>query len=354
MTVRTSEALRVSNSLMKYDDNEIRALVESGEQLGVGIGGETKIVRFGDETVFAKLLPLAEAEEPDPTSTASQLQLPFTSHYGIGCPSAGVGRELAAHQLTSQWVRSGTVDFFPLLLGWRIIDLKSKLDLREFEGEQPRRQWGSHWPQLDQRLRSLEQASSSMVLFLEYLPETLGDWLRRRLSDGSGSRAFSQAVNQILSATAWMASQGFLHFDMHPGNILVKEDRLLFTDFGLSLHHESFELTEGERSAADLYGGFDHDIALMNLFHWVLYELGYTERLARLKLLQSAAASHNSPSLEPVREALGDGTDIIAQYADLAVTMTEMYSELLDDATATEYSRVVCPVTGSRDVASYR
>lgn len=223
MTVRSSEALRVSNSLMKCDDNEIRALIESGEQLGVGIGGETKIVGFGDETVFAKLLPLAEAEEPDPTCTTSQLQLPFTSHYGFGCPAAGIGREPPAHQMTSQWVQIRNCRLLSAVARMENHRFEVQYEPREFQREQSRRQWGSHWPQVDQRLRSLEQAFSSMVLFLEYFPETLSDWLRRRLSDGFGSRALSQEVNQILSAAAWMPSQGFLHFDVNPaGNILVK------------------------------------------------------------------------------------------------------------------------------------
>lgn len=340
MTARTREALKIANLLLALDDEQIRKLVSSAEQLGIGIGGMTKTVRIGDETIFVKQLPLTKDEEADPTSTVSQLQLPFTSHYGIGCPSAGAGRELAAHQLTSQWVQSEAAGFFPLLLGWRIVDLKSKIDLSEFDGEQPRDQWGAHWPQLDQRLRSLEQASKSMVLFLEYVPDTLGAWLRRSFAEGSGARTFPQAVDQILEATAWMSTQGFLHFDVHPGNILVKDERLLLTDFGLSLHHDGFELTSEEKSALDFHRNFDRDSALMHLFQWVLYELGYTTKSERLALLRAAAADRATSALDPVREALGDGADIIAKFADIAADMTEMYSMLLKDATATEYQGI--------------
>lgn len=91
MTVHISKALRVSNLLTEYDDKEIREFVDTGVQLGICIGCETENVRFADDTIFVKLQPLAEAEESDPTSSAGQLQLPFISHWGIGCPSAGAG-----------------------------------------------------------------------------------------------------------------------------------------------------------------------------------------------------------------------------------------------------------------------
>lgn len=94
----------------------------------------------------------------------------------------------------------------------------------------------------------MKDASKSLVLFLEYVPQTLGTWVRRSLTAGTGPDVFADVINQIVEATAWMKTQGFLHFDVHPGNILVQEGRLLFTDFGLALYRE-FDLTPEEKAS---------------------------------------------------------------------------------------------------------
>lgn len=87
------------------------------------------------------------------------------------------------------------------------------------------------------------------------------------------------------------------------------------------------------------HDGFDRDTALMHLFHWTLFELGYTSGPERLALLNAAAADPSTPALEPVRAALGLGADLIAQYAGVAVSMTEMFRALTQDALAARYRR---------------
>lgn len=259
------------------------------------------------------------------------------SHYGIGSPSHGVGRELTAHQVTSAWVDEGVVDFFPLLVGWRVLGQKCEIDFSEFDGAPPRRQWGKNWPHLQRRLSALSSAPKSVALFLEYMPQTLGDWLHRSFTIGNGASAFTEAVTQIIEATTWMNAQGFQHFDVHPGNILIQDGKLLFTDFGLSLYR-GFDLTLEEKSAMASHGNFDHDTGLTHLFHWVLYELGYTVASDRLTLLRSAAADPKTSLLDPVRVALGSGADLIAQHANIAVYITEMFNSLMQDAAATRYN----------------
>lgn len=336
MTVRIDEAQASSSILNGLDDASVRTLIDHADQVGMGIGGTTKTVRFGETTVFVKQLPLTNIEEADPTATARRLQLPFVSHYGIGSPTHSVGRELAAHQMTSEWVQTGVVDFFPLLLGWRVLDLKCEADLSEFDDDASPRQWGPYWPQIQSKLIAMKDASKSMVFFLEYVPETLGAWVRRSLAEGTGATVFPEVVDQLLEATAWMNSQGFQHFDVHPGNILIRDRRLLFTDFGLALHRD-FDLNAEEEAAMLTHDGFDRDSALMHLFHWTLFELGYTSGPERLELLRAAAADPVTPVLDPVRATLGDGADLMAQYASIAVYMTEMFWALMQDALAARY-----------------
>lgn len=336
MTARIDQARSISDALSRLDDAGVLRLVDAAERVGTGIGGTTKTATVAGSRVFVKQLPLPRAEEADPTATTARVRLPFVCHYGIGSPSHGVGRELAAHQVTTGWVHQEAVDFFPLLLDWRIVDRPCETDLREFDGAAPPRQWGSHWPQVSERLEAMKEASKSVVLFLEYVPETLGAWLRRSLAEGTGAAAFAEAVNQLLEAAAWMKTQGFQHFDVHPGNILVRDGRLLFTDFGLSLYRE-FDLGSEEAEAMPEHAEFDRDTALMHLFHWVLFELGYTSGPQRLHLLAAAAAEPDTPELDPVRTALGNGADLIAQHAPAAVYATEMFGALMQDASATRY-----------------
>jgi hypothetical protein len=336
MTVRIAEAQAISSMFDGLDDASVRMLIEDADHVGIGIGGTTRTVRIGETIAFVKQLPLTSIEEADPTATTSRLQLPFVSHYGIGSPTHAVGRELAAHQATSEWVQTGVVDFFPLLLGWRVVDLKCEADLSEFDGGASPRQWGPYWPQVQSKLAAMKDASKSMVFFLEYVPETLGAWMRRSLAEGTGATVFPEVVDQLLEATAWMNSQGFQHFDVHPGNILIRDGRLLFTDFGLALHRE-FDLTAEEEASMLTHDGFDRDTSLMHLFHWTLFELGYTSGPQRLELLRAAAADPATPALDPVRAALGDGADLIAQHASIAVHMTEMFRALMQDAFATRY-----------------
>ena len=339
MTARLGEASALTSILHGLDDAGVRTLIDDASQTGIGIGGTTKTASLDGTNVFIKQLPLTSVEEADPRSTVSRLRLPFVSHYGIGTPANSVGRELAAHQVTTRWVQSGLVDFFPLLLGWRVLDLKSEANLSEFDGDAPSSQWGPHWPEVQGRLSAMKAASKSMVLFLEYVPLTLGNLIRRSLREGFGAEIFPGAVDQILEATAWMNRQGFQHFDVHPGNILIRNGRLLYTDFGLALHKD-FELTPEETAGMRTHDGFDRDSALMHLFHWTLFELGYISGEARLGLLHAASAGTASPALAPVRAALGSGADLIAQHADTAIYITEMFAALTQDVHAAEYRRL--------------
>ncbi|RAX51278.1 hypothetical protein DQ353_02625 [Arthrobacter sp. AQ5-05] len=228
------------------------------------------------------------------------------------------------------------MDFFPLLLGWRVVDLKCDTDLHEFDGDVPQRQWGTHWPEVRRQLAAMKDAPNGMVLFPEYVPETLGAWLRGSLAAGTGVTVFADVVAQVLDATAWMKTQGFQHFDVHPGNILVHEGRLLFTDFGLALCR-GFDLAPEEKASMATHAGFDRDTALMHLFHWVLFELGHASGPQRLALLRAAAADPLTPALDPVRVALGDSADLIARHAHVAVHLTEMFGLLMKAAFATRY-----------------
>ena len=328
----------LSQQFSGMSDEVIRRLVVGSDRLGRGIGGSTSSADVDGLKVFIKQIPLCADEESALTDTERRLALPFSSHYGIVSPSHGVARELAVHDLTTDWVLNAEIDCFPIMLGWRTVDEKCSVDLSEFDEASVQRRWGTYWPEVDRAVSAMRSAEKSVVIFLEWVPDTLSSWMRSQILADAAGNAFAMAVDQIIDGAGWMKSQGLVHFDLHPGNILVRNNTLLFTDFGLAVHRDFATCSDEVRQIVD-HEDFDRDSGLMYLFHWMLHELGMTERSERRELLHIVASQRASSALDPLRPVLGESADIIAQYAPTVSLMTEMYDALLKDATATDYVR---------------
>ncbi len=323
--------------LADLSDIDTLELLAQAVPLGTGIGGSTARASIQGSDVFVKQLPLTALENGDPLSTANRFHLPVACHYGIGSPGFGVGREIAAHQITSNWVTSGVTDIFPTLYHWRVLDERCNTDVSEFEGGDAQRQWGAHWPSVRNRVEALTAAPRSIVLFLEYVPDTGDSWLRQQFLSGDGGAAFSTAIEQIASAAAWMSVHGFQHLDVHARNILVRDGRLLFTDFGLALHKD-FTLDQNEMDFFAAHGGFDHDTGISSLLHWVLAESGVGSRERRVEVLRAAAGDRHTVELDAVRAKLGDEVHFIAQYAAIGVSTTILFDQLMRDTSSVSYS----------------
>lgn len=323
----------LSAALEDLEDAEILALLAQSDRWAASIGGSTARARVAGADVFVKQLALTSEERNDPTSTANRFDLPATCHYGIVSPGCGVGREITAHEVTSGWVRTGATDVFPLLHHWRVLDRPCHPDLSEFTDQEVERRWGAAWPRVRARVEGLRAAPSSVVLFLEHVPETLETWLRQQLAAGRGGAAFGDALEQVVAATAWWGGRGLRHFDVHPGNILVRGGRLLFTDFGLTLH-DDFAMDPQERAFFTSHDSYDHDCGITTLLHWVLAETGAGSHGQRMQVLRAAAADRSTSALDGARTALGGGADLIAQHAALAIATTERFDALMKDASA--------------------
>lgn len=331
-------AEQLGGVLARLDDAALLALLAGGQHVATGIGGSTARVHVQGAPVFVKQLPLTALEQTDTTSTANRFSLPTVCHYGIGSPGFGVGRELASHERTSGWVRDGACDFFPLLLHWRVLDRRCQTDTSEFEGPEMARKWGSHWPRVGERVDALREAGSSLVLFLENVPQTLESWLRRQFAADphSAGTAFAEALEQLTSATAWMRSRGLQHLDVHPQNILMSQGRLLFTDFGLSMD-ERFQLDPDERSFFASHGHYDHDAGVTSLLHWILAEVGIGPRADRLATFRAVATGRGAEHLGRVRARAAGAAEYVEEHAQTAVAVTELFDRLMGDATATGY-----------------
>ncbi|MFG1706924.1 hypothetical protein ACFLIM_27400 [Nonomuraea sp. M3C6] len=85
-----------------------------------------------------------------------------------------------------------------------------------------------------ERLEAVASASASIVLFLEYIPQNLYDWLATQLATGAVTSAYTMVERRLRTDVAFMNANGLLHFDAHYRNILTDGQRLYFADLGLA------------------------------------------------------------------------------------------------------------------------
>ena len=106
--------------------------------------------------------------------------------------------------------------------------------------------WGGELT-IRMRLEAIANASANLVLFLEYIPETLEQWLDRQfVKEGNINESSILIIEKNLKAiTNFIRKHGLLHCDAHFKNILTDGHRLYLTDFGLATS-STFELTDTE------------------------------------------------------------------------------------------------------------
>ncbi len=141
--------------------------------------------------------------------------------------------------------------------------------------------WGStedylnYWENNDSiknRITSLGEASSSIVLFLEHFPTNLHQQLKDILShdDESSSAKYLEKLNQSFDTVLnFMHENDFLHMDTHFRNILADENTIYLSDFGLALSGK-FDLSNVELDFAHDHTLYDRCSYSVNLLHGVL------------------------------------------------------------------------------------
>lgn len=324
----------VSTELALHSDRRLRELLDTVPVARSGIGGDSFVLEIGGARVFVKKIPLADAERlPDNLlSTANLFGMPTFCQYGIGSPGFGVWRELAAHVMTTGWVLGDEYPGFPLMYHWRLLPgtVPSPPEaLRDVEGVV------AYWegsPAVRERIEAIKSSSASIVLFLEYLPHTVAEWLPSQLALGGDAAESACALleQDLVDGVSFMNDRGLLHFDAHFGNILTDGHRLYFADFGLALSAR-FELSAAETAFFAEHRTYDRAYAvtfLTNQLVTALYGLERTERDAFV----SACAEGKEPEGIPNSAAA-----IIGRYATLAATMTTFYQELQHKSRKTPY-----------------
>jgi hypothetical protein len=238
--------------LSLLSDRRLAEAVADAPSLGSGIGGRSAEMEVEGRRVFVKRVPLTDIElQPGHIrSTANLFQLPLFYQYGVGSAGFGAWRELAVHLMTTSWVLSNEYAGFPLLYHWRVLpDSPPDGFTDELGGVEGA---VAHWdgsPAVRRRLEAIGSSSSSLVLFMEHVPQTLGAWLADHRGsvrpELGGESTYVWVENALLRGTEFMSARQLVHFDAHFANLLTDGRHVYFADFGLALSRD-FELAAEE------------------------------------------------------------------------------------------------------------
>lgn len=187
--------------------------------------------------------------------------MPPWYHYGVGEGSTGFNawREVAAHEMVSNWVASAVCSGFPLLYHWRIMPGIARHPLAEDDIARAVRFWRDS-SEVEDRLRALSASTTEIAVFVEHVPNVLSTWIHHQLSAASGETADAVvgAVDQLLGVAQYLRGQAVVHFDTHLDNVLSTGEDVVVSDFGLLIAAD-FQLDTHERHMLATHT--DHDVA---------------------------------------------------------------------------------------------
>lgn len=339
-TARLAAHGAASTALSLCSDRRLRELVDAATPIGSGIGGRTVLLDVEGTPVFVKQVRLTDLEllPENVRSTADLFELPIFCHYGVGTiggPGFGAWRELAAQIMTTNWVIAGDYEGFPLLHHWRVLpDHGQPLPEELADVDRAVDYWGGG-PEVRRRIEALEQSSASLVLFLEYIPQNLHDWLGVQVEAGgeAAEQACAMVEDELDAGISFMNARGLLHFDAHFENILTDGRRLYFADYGLTIS-SGFELSQAEAAFLDEHRGYDRNLALTHLVNWLtvaLYGYGPEERREFVR----SCAEGVTPEGAPAGIAA-----LLVKHAPLAATVGDFYRQFQRVSRTTPYPLV--------------
>ncbi|WP_406450838.1 protein kinase family protein [Streptomyces sp. NBC_01622] len=322
----------IATSLALLSDHELAELVDTGTPLGSGIGGRSALIEVDGRRVFAKGMPLTDLERrpENVRSTANVFGAPAYCHYGIGAvPNAGFGvwRDLAVHEMTTNWVLSGRFSGFPLLHHWRVLpDPEQSLPDELGDVERNVAYWGAG----REHIEALRTASASLTLFMEHLPHTLHDWFSEQLRTDDADTACALVERGLEAVTGFLHEHQLTHFDVHFRNILTDGQQLFLADYGLALSPR-FRLAADERDFYDRHRHYDRAYAFSYLVHWLVVDLYGYGRDEREDFIR-ACADGKRPEGIP-----GAAAELISRYAQLGATVGDFNRRLCDVSRLTPY-----------------
>ncbi len=324
-----------STRLSLLSDRQLGEAVAAADPIGFGIGGRSAELDIDGTRVFVKRIPLTDVEtRPENTgSTANLFGLPMFYQYGVGSAGFGAWRELAVHSMTTNWVLGNQYAGFPLMYHWRVLpDSPPEGFADEFGSIEVA---VAHWegsPAVRERLEAIGRSSSSLVVFLEHVPQTLATWLRGHRDAAQKSRdnsPYPWVEEALARGAAFMSSHGLVHFDAHFGNILTDGRLLYFADFGLALSSD-FELSEAEAGFLSNHLAYDRYYTTSHLLRYHLPD-GTRGELAHDAFLKEWIAGRQPDHVPPEIAA------IIERNARAAVVLDDFHHCLLTGSKRTPF-----------------
>lgn len=291
---RIANYFELSAKIAQLDSQKLRALLSNSEaKLGWGL---TQTIAVGQSQVFVKRIPITQLEYDNLFSTKNLYDLPTYFNYGLGSAGLGVAglgvfRELITHIKTTHWVLEGAIAAFPLMYHYRILPyagLPIEIDKDCLKGFVE--YWGSHE---NTGTYMLERANArhELILFLEYLPQTLEFWLQRH------PHTLPKVLDDLREILAFLGAKGIVHFDAHFRNILTDGRQLYLTDFGLVLD-QSFALTEHERAFFETHRLYDYGEIFRNVGHMVQWHYNACSQQAKRSIRVMCGITDNTERYE--------------------------------------------------------
>ncbi|GAA3506904.1 hypothetical protein [Streptomyces showdoensis] len=325
----------VATHLSLLSDHRLSQVLAGVAPLGAGIGGRSAEWEVGGTRVFVKRVPLTDIETrpENARSTANLFGLPMFYQYGVGSAGFGAWRELAVHAMTTHWVLGNEYEGFPLMYHWRVLpDTPPEGFVDEFGGIDGA---VAHWEgstAVRERLEAIGRSSSSLVLFLEHVPQTLATWLadqRGSGPQGGDDSPYPWVEDALARGTAFMSSHGLVHFDAHFRNILTDGRLLYFADFGLALS-SGFQLASDEAEFLSRHLAYDRCYTPSHLLRHHLPEgmRGGTDHEA---FLHAWIAGRKPDGVTPEIAA------IIERHARTAVVLDGFHRRLLTESKRTPF-----------------
>ncbi|GAB2513243.1 hypothetical protein GCM10027167_14580 [Nocardia heshunensis] len=315
----------------------MRESVDAATPLGAGIGGKSGLLEVAGRPVFVKRVPLTDVERrPEHVrSTANLFDLPMFQHYGVGLIGAtgfGAWRELAVHTMTTNWVIAGEYEGFPLMYHWRVLPDSALLPTELVDIDRVVAYWEDR-PEVRDRIEAVRDASASITLFLEYIPQTLHEWLNTQIEVGGAVAELACALveRELAAGTAFMNGRGLLHIDAHFWNILTDGRRLYFADYGLALSSR-FDLSPREAAFFARNQSYDCAFTATYLVNWLLTALYKVEGRENRAALVHAIAEGKPP------EGIPDGVAaLLTRHAPVASKMSTFMLTFQQKSRSTPY-----------------
>ncbi len=297
----------------------------------MGVGGGAALIDVDSVPVFTKQIPLTDLEVAYPSSTANLFDLPMFCQYGIGGPpSFNAWRELAANIIVTDAVLAGETQSFPILYHWRVLSGRSTVAAEHADIDTVVTAQGGS-PAVRARLEALAAAQCSLVLFCEYIPHPIADWLRE-----NPAGKVATVERQLSEIVTFLRDRKLLHMDGHFGNMRTDMARIYLSDFGLATSPR-FDLSAAERDFAEQHVTYDADYAAMRLVNWLVTDVCGVPMppsggpVARNGYVVECAAGRVPDDVPPVVAA------ILTRHAPAAAKMNAFFWRLFDGDIHAEY-----------------